>query len=86
MAKSTIVFRRGSASTNPILKEAEPGYSDGVTKIGDGSTRWDDLPHLLTSIDEPSPSDLAEHVASALPHPIYDDGPSLALLYENAKV
>lgn len=29
---------------------------------------------------------LDEHVNAAMPHPAYDDGPSFALLYENAKV
>lgn len=29
---------------------------------------------------------LEEHINSDLPHPVYDDGPSLALIYENAKV
>ncbi len=29
---------------------------------------------------------LNAHVNSETPHPVYDDGPSLALLYENAKV
>jgi hypothetical protein len=33
-----------------------------------------------------SRADLNEHVNSETPHPVYDDGPSLALLYENAKV
>jgi hypothetical protein len=36
--------------------------------------------------DIPIPEDLSEHVNSETPHPIYDDGPSLVLLYENAKV
>lgn len=37
----------------------------------------------------PGPSDLAalnEHINADEPHPAYDDGPSLFLLYENAKV
>lgn len=29
---------------------------------------------------------IQEHIDSPTPHPIYDDGPSLELLYENAKV
>jgi hypothetical protein len=29
---------------------------------------------------------LLEHINAETPHPVYDDGPSLALLYENAKV
>jgi len=31
-------------------------------------------------------SDLVLHINSTAPHPIYDDGPSLILLYQNAKV
>jgi len=29
---------------------------------------------------------LDAHIASQTPHPVYDDGPSLLLLYQNAKV
>lgn len=29
---------------------------------------------------------LLEHINSETPHPVYDDGPDLAILYENAKV
>jgi hypothetical protein len=29
---------------------------------------------------------LDEHVVDTSPHPVYDDGPSFSLLYENAKV
>lgn len=29
---------------------------------------------------------IAAHIASLTPHSVYDDGPSLVLLYENAKV
>ncbi len=29
---------------------------------------------------------LDEHINSELPHPVYDDGPSFELLYQNAKV
>lgn len=30
--------------------------------------------------------ELDAHVNSLTPHPVYDDGPSLSLLYENVKV
>lgn len=30
--------------------------------------------------------ELAEHILDETPHPVYDDGPSFALLYQNAKV
>lgn len=81
-----IIFRRGDASTNPVMREAEPGYSNGVTKVGDGVTPWNSLPHLVTSDDVLSGTSLTEHIESETPHPAYDDGPSFALLYENAKV
>lgn len=29
---------------------------------------------------------LLEHINSETPHPVYDDGPDLTVLYENAKV
>jgi hypothetical protein len=72
---------------NPILADGEPGLETNTRrfKVGDGSTRWLDLAYF--SPDDPtSPETLAEHVNSALPHPVYDDGPSLSLLYMNAKV
>ena len=31
-------------------------------------------------------TNLSDHIYSETPHPVYDDGPSLTLLYENAKV
>lgn len=35
----------------------------------------------------PVPSEaLLVHIASSTPHPVYDEGPSLLLLYQNAKV
>jgi hypothetical protein len=70
-------------------------------KIGDGFTSWNELEYYLTEdgisamIQEAiadsggGGSDglaLTAHINSATPHPVYDDGPSLALLYENAKV
>lgn len=36
--------------------------------------------------DPEDPTLLTEHVNSETPHPVYDDGPSLTLLYANAKV
>lgn len=46
----TIQFRRGTssqwASVDPILGQAEPGYDStvGGIKIGDGVSRWSELP------------------------------------------
>ena len=82
---------------NPVLADGEPGFErdTGNLKIGDGVTPWNDL--IYRSVLEPGtplpsepelPSDLEliAHIYSDLPHPVYDDGPSLALLYQNAKV
>lgn len=79
---------------NPVLAEGEPGYENdtGRFKIGDGSSRWRDLTYFLPGNYIP-PGDipvteqmLLDHINSVLPHPVYDDGPSLLLLYSNAKV
>jgi hypothetical protein len=89
-----IQLRRGKKafweSENPILHEGEPGYERDTRKlkIGDGVTPWLDLPYAAGGasdipVDQAS---LAEHINAATPHPVYDDGPSLALLYQNAKV
>ncbi len=73
----------------------------GKCKIGNGQSRWLTLEYYLPEsdvrdlIDEgvaeandggTTPENLFAHVNSSSPHPIYDDGPSLFLLYENAKV
>ena|SRR5689334_17171385 len=96
----TIKMRRNVAAVfydkNPILAAAEPAYErdTGKFKIGDGVTAWRDLPYFVPSVAvEGLPSDATEaeqliyqHVHAATPHPVYDDGPSLLLLYQNAKV
>lgn len=33
-----------------------------------------------------TPDNLLDHILSLNPHPVYDDGPSLLLLYQNGKV
>ena len=89
----TFKFRRDMAwdwtSLNPILSEGEPGVETDTDrmKIGDGLRNWKDLPYYI-SVDEEAASNasLPEHVNSVTPHPVYDDGPSLFLLYKNAKV
>jgi Major tropism determinant N-terminal domain len=89
-----IQLRRGKKafweSENPILHEGEPGYERDTRKlkIGDGVTPWRDLPYAAGGatdipVDQAS---LAEHINAATPHPVYDSGPSLSLLYQNAKV
>jgi hypothetical protein len=74
----------------------------GKFKIGDGYTLWSDLPYYLHEDDISalvagmiastppgegvSEQELTDHINSPTPHPVYDDGPSLLLLYQNAKV
>lgn len=85
-----IRVRRGTTlewlRSNPVLGPGEPGYNSTSRrlKVGDGATPWRDLPYL----DESSSAGLLlqEHVDSETPHPVYDDGPSLVLLYQNAQV
>ncbi len=89
------------AALNPILLSGEQGYEldTGKQKIGDGNTRWLELDYYLPESDVVSLIDervsdntggnstsLSAHVNSLTPHPVYDNGPSLILLYENAKV
>lgn len=82
-----IKLKRGSsvswAARNPTLAAGEPGVEvdTGQMKVGDGSTPWNSLPYTGSGAIA-----LDTHVESLLPHPVYDDGPSLFLLYENAKV
>lgn len=75
------------AETNPILDKREPGFETDTRylKIGDGFSRYNDLPYVVGP-GVGSTSALEEHIASSTPHPVYDEGPSFALLYENAKV
>ena len=87
-------MRRGTLaewiSSGTILAEGEPGYETdtGLYKIGDGVRRWQDLPRYLTEEDLPDLAGqiLQSHIDDETPHPVYDNGPDLTLLYENAKV
>lgn len=82
---------------NPILRDGEPGYdkTNNMLKVGDGITPWNELDYLTSpdggfSGGEVSDAQIAAairaHAISKTPHPVYDDGPSLLLLYQNAKV
>lgn len=74
---------------NPVLAPGEPGVESntGRFKIGDGYKSWTELDYFTPdSPTDASNATLADHVNSDHPHPVYDDGPSLFLLYENAKV
>jgi hypothetical protein len=68
-------------AVNPVLAEGEPAVEldTGRIKIGDGETPWTELGFLRSN-------EMVEHILAEEPHPVYDDGPSLTLLYENAKV
>lgn len=83
----TVKLRRDTANRwyrlNPVLEDGEPGYEKdtGKMKIGNGSSPWRDLEYV-----EGEAPELTDHINAAEPHPVYDDGPSLTLLYENAKV
>lgn len=90
-----IKIRRGLSADwvaiNPILAQGEPGFEVDTNKlkIGDGIHPWNELDYLISSdisVDPVSGDVLLAHVNSDLPHPVYDDGPSLDLLYQNAKV
>ena len=96
--EARIRLRRAWASdwdrVNPILRDGEPGVdkTNNMLKIGDGNTPWKQLPYLsppntgATTVAVTSDALLSAHVNSQSPHPVYDDGPSLVLLYQNAKV
>lgn len=96
MPHTQIQIRRGSAafweSENPILHDGEPGYERDTRrlKIGDGATHWRELPYSTDAVQDSGgaidPTDLLAHINSPTPHPVYDDGPRLDLLYQNAKV
>lgn len=88
------LIRRGTSAEwstrNPVLSDGEPGYerNTGKFKIGDGVKRWTELEYFVPGAGSPGISlqDLLAHVNDPEPHPIYDDGPSLLLLYQNSKV
>lgn len=85
-------LRRGTtaewSAKNPILAAGEPGFEKDTSllKVGDGHSRWSDLDYVASGSDGSSDVSLNDHIQSETPHPAYDDGPSLVLLYENAKV
>lgn len=100
--QARIRFRRAWShewkNVNPILRDGEPGYdkSLNLVKIGDGVSPWNDLPYLNAALEKPDTDVItgdvvidevmAAHINDTSPHPVYDDGPSLVLLYQNAKV
>lgn len=88
----TFKLRRDRSSNwvriNPILGDGEPGYErdTGRFKIGDGVHNWLELEYFYPGAIGLTQDDLLTHVNDPLPHTAYDDGPSLLLLYANAKV
>lgn len=86
-------YRRGSHAAwvlkNPVIEEGEPIYVTDKKqwKLGDGLTRYNDLPFKdLGEEGAVSYFVLNQHIDSEDPHPNYDDGRSLVVYYENAKV
>lgn len=94
-------LRRDSSSNwvenNPILSDGEPGFEEDTRKIkvGDGHSSWTNLQYIYSAPTssgggggggDTSDEAILAHINSLTPHPVYDDGPSLFLLYENAKV
>lgn len=81
------------STRNVVPSPGEPilETDTGRFKVGDGETAWNDLPYFTPGEGAevpPGSSDEAvnAHINAAEPHPAYDDGPSLSLLYQNAKV
>jgi hypothetical protein len=75
--------------TNPTFRDGQPVFERDTNrlKVGDGFTPYRDLPYLGGTVSGGTDdASLAAHISSATPHPVYDDGPSLLLLYNNAKV
>ena len=92
-----ILFRRDIPENwtrfNPVLALGEPGYEvgSGKIKVGDGRTPWTELDYIAegasSGVDDGTAQALiTAHINSLTPHSVYDDGPSLLLLYQNAKV
>lgn len=76
---------------NPVLESGEPGYEKDtkMMKIGDGVTPWNDLQYFAGGGgggEGGAAAIVNQHINSSLPHPVYDSGPSLTIIYENAKV
>lgn len=89
----TIKFRRDTAyrwmQAETVLAPGEPGYETDTNKfkIGNGTARWSDLEYFTSGDNAELYSSLMAHINNVIIHPVYDDdGPSLFLLYENAKV
>lgn len=93
---TTIQIRGGWAADwvikNPVLEIRELGYEldePNLHKLGDGVTPWNSLPYAGGGgggDDSVAVAMIQAHINSATPHSVYDNGPSLALLYENSKV
>jgi hypothetical protein len=76
---------------NPVLPAGIPGLEvdTGRFKVGNGDARWADLQYFVPADPAAQPVTVAmlvDHISSETPHPVYDDGPSLELLYQNVKV
>ena len=97
MATYTIQLKRGQAASwmtlNPVIAPGEPGYelNTGRLKIGDGVTKWADLPYLgedgrgvvnaATHYDFPSIGDVNTIYKAEEEKKIYQWNPT-SLIYE----
>lgn len=79
-----VITRKGVMLTNAQLAEvqtildSDPRNRIKLVEVVNG------VPQNLP--ETPFEEALLDHVNDETPHPVYDDGPSLFLLYENAKV
>lgn len=92
-ANVTVRLRQDTATrwtqNNPKLYLGEPGYETdtGRFKIGDGLNHWTNLEYFTVNQDAVLHAELLAQVNAILAESVYDDdGPSLLLLYQNAKV
>lgn len=70
-----------------IFKQRQVGSREEVKiKLFNQNGDPIDLCEITGSENSENPTNLTEHVNSETPHLVYDDGPSLILLYANAKV
>jgi hypothetical protein len=102
----TIQWRRDTTARweeiNPVLRMGEPGLDvdTGYFALGDGRTRWKDLPKFLPDASlqdfirelihqmptgEVTQQDLEDHINAEEPHPVYDSMPSLSSYYQSRK-
>lgn len=70
---------------NPILMDGEMGVESDTRKfkIGNGYDTWKQLEYFVPGDPQVL---INQHINAEEPHPAYDDGPDLSLIYQNARV